>query len=248
MESWGIFAGLNSLLQPCSSELAPNYVSDIQRDLEEVDVPLLNSEGFVQELNTNAVNSERAHAPPRSGSGVVRGESQLELETLATPPVELSAILPMDHQPGRMVRLMGPHGPIEVEPPASAEPGFKMRFKLAPRPEFRIEVPPNYNGSAVRLQRSDGVEISVRVPPGLNPGDKFEVTPPALMVRVPEGARAGDFAVFRHTVGVSRDGTEQTEWIRAKVPPGVKPGAYFAARMPIPPEEDHGGFPGIGAL
>merc|ERR1712194_753980 len=142
---------------------------------------------------------------------------------------EFCVTLPQNHQFGNRLRVPGPHGIVEVVPPASSKPGETVRYRLAPRPEFQIEVPPGATPSSpVRFERTDGVEVCVTVPPGLRPGDMFEVTPPALMVQVPTGAVPCDQVVFRHGSG------QNAEWCRAQIPAGLTPGMYFAARLPPP--------------
>merc|ERR1719266_682406 len=131
---------------------------------------------------------------------------------------------------------MGPHGPIELYPPEEAEAGQLLHYRLAPPPEFSVEVQPGMNpGDEALFKRPDGVEISVVVPPGLKPGDTFPVLPPALMVRVPESSQPGDAVIFRSTMGNGRvNGMEVAQWCRARVPKGARPGKYFAVRLPVP--------------
>lgn len=152
-----------------------------------------------------------------------------ELEALATPPMEFAVTLPQDHQPGHKLRVPGPHGTMDIVPPILNQPGDTVRYRLAPNPEFQIEVPPGASpGSPVRFERADGVEICVTVPDGLRPGDTFEVTPPVLMVQVPANAVSCDQVIFRHGAG------QCVEWYRAQVPAGLTSGSYFAARLPPP--------------
>lgn len=153
-----------------------------------------------------------------------------ELEALATKPVEFSTTIPDNHEPGQKLRVPGPHGTMDIIPPINKRSGDIVCYRLAPRPEFQIEVPPGATpGSPVRFERADGVEVVVTVPAGLRPGDTFEVTPPALMVQVPANAVSCDQVIFRHGVA------QEVEWYRAQVPAGLTPGNYFAARLP-PPE------------
>lgn len=194
--------------------------------------PLLGTSSYVQDLGCSAVDSERVIGDRFQQ----RSQGRRDLEALATPPVELSHTLPPDYQPGQKVRMHGPHGIVEVDAPEHAEPGAVVRFRLAPKPEFRIQVPSD-RPPVVKFQRSDGIEVAVGVPPNLTPGEFFEVTPPALMVKVPEGAQAGDYVMFRQSLGNGGDNAmEQTIWLRSKVPDSLFPGQYFAARMPLPPQ------------
>eukprot|EP00419_Tripos_fusus_P006730 CAMPEP_0172671782 /NCGR_PEP_ID=MMETSP1074-20121228/11130_1 /TAXON_ID=2916 /ORGANISM="Ceratium fusus, Strain PA161109" /LENGTH=277 /DNA_ID=CAMNT_0013488883 /DNA_START=1 /DNA_END=834 /DNA_ORIENTATION=+ len=155
-----------------------------------------------------------------------------QLQAHATQPCEFCAELSKDYKPGVSFTVQGPFGPIKVEPPANAKPGMSLRYRLAPKPVFRIQVPPGVKaGDAVKFNREDGIEVSVQVPTGTQPGETFEVTPPALMVKVPEGASAGDDLVFPGRRG--SDG-QPTEWFRARVPTGLEPNRYLTARLPGP--------------
>ncbi|CAK0887512.1 unnamed protein product [Prorocentrum cordatum] len=154
-----------------------------------------------------------------------------ETEALATLPVELAVQLPEDYEPGMLVSMDGPHGRIEAAGPPDAKPGTTVRFRLAPQPDFQVEVPQGARaGTEVRLKRADGLEISVPVPKGLKPGDVFNIAPPALMVQVPQGCKPGDYVVFKEP------GAGEQDWCRARVPEGTAPGGYFAARLPPPGE------------
>jgi hypothetical protein len=192
--------------------------------------PIMKEKNYVFDHGTlkTCVESVRVQGPLNNG-----------VETLATPPIELTATLPPDYQPGskKPVQLMGPHGVIEVVPPDAVRPGQIMHYRLAPPHEFRMEVPNDgaKPGTEARFIRPDGVEISVPVPPNLKPGELFEVLPPALMVRVPQGCSSGDAVVFRRTVSATEpNGAALTEWCRAVVPKDACPGQYFAARIPPP--------------
>merc|ERR1719181_678749 len=83
-----------------------------------------------------AVDTERIQGPHLS----------LGVETLATLPVELMASVPEhfteeDIKERKPFKMRGPHGPIEVKPPEGTVKGGKIKMRLVPRPEFRIEVP-----------------------------------------------------------------------------------------------------------
>merc|ERR1719471_1851813 len=93
-------------------------------------------------------------------------------------------------------------------------------------------------GWTIKFRANGGDEVQVLVPPGFSSGDTFEVTPPALMVEVPEGAQPGDFVKFIHAVradGDTRSG--MTECFRAVVPDGLAPKQYFVALIPPPGQQ-----------
>lgn len=195
---------------------------DQDPDALDAEVPLMgSSDSLVQHLSADpfAVDAERV-----DGLGG-------ELEAQAVPPCEFAATLSDSYQPGTSFTIQGPLGPIKVNPPPDAKPGMTLRYRLAPTPDFRVQVPPGGKpGSPVTFQRADGVEICVQVPEGHGPGDSFDVTPPALMVRVPDGAEKGDFVVFHGPIAPN----QQPEWFRAQVPDGLAPGRFLTARLPVP--------------
>lgn len=163
---------------------------------------------------------------------------------LATPPIELVAYLPDDHEPGTAIQMMGPHGPVSFVPPESIRPGEKVCYRLAPPPEFRIEVPCYASpGTMVEFERSDGLLVSVMVPPGFGPGDTFDVTPPSVLVRVPDDPLPGDKVIFQIPHDSGFVGRREAPWCRATVPFPATAGTYFAVRLPVPdnlPETDSG--------
>jgi len=115
-----------------------------------------------------------------------------------------------------------------------------QKIRLAPQPEFKIEVPPGtYGGADLKFDRDDGTNLAVTVPKGMRPGDVFEVMPPALMVHVPKAARPGDLVVFPGgAAGAAMAGIPATAaplW-RAKVPKGLVGEEYFAVRIPAGPK------------
>lgn len=156
-------------------------------------------------------------------------------QTLVTPPVELVADLPIDHEPGTAIQMMGPHGPIDVVPPRAMLPGSQIRYRLAPPPELRVEVPPDTAaGSTVQFERPDGVKVACIVPADLVPGDTFEVTPPSLMVKVPPGAAPGEQVAFQVPPDAEQSGRHGSSWCRARIPNKSGPGSYFPVRIPAP--------------
>lgn len=74
----------------------------------------------------------------------------------------------------------------------------------------------------VKFEGTNGEALEAPVPDGKGPGDFFEVSPPVLMVQVPEGAREADVVTFSNHMGVE---------VRALVPKGIRPSQYFAARI-----------------
>jgi len=161
-------------------------------------------------------------------STLVKKAEQGELQALACPPLEFTVKLPKDYASGEPIRAKGPHGIISFNK-QDAKPGETYSFKIAAPPDVRITVPKDYKkGSSLVFDRADGVRISVAVPCGLGPGQTFDVTPPVLMVKVPEGAKAGDPVVFRDEQTFGQYG----QWLRATVPNNVHSVGYFAARLP----------------
>jgi len=128
-----------------------------------------------------------------------------------------------DYKPGQVIEAEGPHGPLIINQP-NAKPGQELTFRLAAPPDMKITIPKDYEqGTILMFDRLDGARICVTVPSGFGPGDTFEVAPPVLMVKVPEGAQPGDSVVFLDT---------NSEWLRTRVPNNVDSVGYFAARLP----------------
>jgi len=163
------------------------------------------------------------------------GQQTRRLKALATPPLEFCATLSENFKIGEPITVQGPFGPITVEPPPDAKAGMSLRYQLAPRPDFRVQVPPNTQpGTEVRFDRGDGIEISVMVPKSLQDGDMFEITPPALMVEIPDGGFAGMQIAFRGC----GEFEETAEWFGLTLPEGCKPGKYVTAKLPHPRKRD----------
>jgi hypothetical protein len=178
----------------------------------------------------SVVDAELLDRPPNQ---LLAGDGRTLRQASATPPCEFCAHLPNTFQPGRPFTVIGPLGPVTVEPPEYALPGMSLRYRLAPRPAHRLHVPAGSSaGDELTFQRpEDGVEVSVFVPEGLFPGDTFDITPPALMVKVPTDTEGGDLVVFSGPPAT--DGHPQ-EWFWARVPQGMAPNQYMTARLPRP--------------
>mmetsp|Transcript_3949 Transcript_3949/g.9602 ORF Transcript_3949/g.9602 Transcript_3949/m.9602 type:complete len:248 (+) Transcript_3949:86-829(+) len=185
--------------------------------------------------DSGAVDAERV-----GGVANVRSqEDRLDLQAHAVdPPVNIEIELAQGDcwQPGQPFRAWGPQGPICLEVPPDALPGSRLRYRLAPRPEYRVEVPPGAGpGWVVQFKKGNGEACQVVVPAGVLAGDTFEVTPPSLMVRIPENAQPGDFVRFSRTVCPEHSQkASRIEFFRARVPEGLRPCMYFTARLPPP--------------
>eukprot|EP00404_Azadinium_spinosum_P042133 CAMPEP_0180834042 /NCGR_PEP_ID=MMETSP1038_2-20121128/77657_1 /TAXON_ID=632150 /ORGANISM="Azadinium spinosum, Strain 3D9" /LENGTH=164 /DNA_ID=CAMNT_0022877273 /DNA_START=9 /DNA_END=499 /DNA_ORIENTATION=+ len=115
-----------------------------EEDQEEVELPLMRessrtlshfvvNKSFVHEIEScelAAVNCTRA------------GDPSNDPEALVTPPVTITAKLPLDYKPYTKISLNGPHGPVVVMPTPSAKAGQTLIYKLRAPPEFNIQVPP----------------------------------------------------------------------------------------------------------
>lgn len=199
-----------------------NNVSCVEPDFDIVpkhEVESLLQESFVTHLDRDPclVDAEPLFDPEVGGG--------FSPEALTTPPVRLELTICALHEPGRPVRVQGPHCIFETNVPDDAAPGDSMMYYLGPLPEYEVTVPPhNTPGSYVNITRDDGSSIRVSVPPDCMPGDTFCVEPPVLMVKVPEDCGEGDDVYFIRNGG----------WLRAKVPSTLRPGGYFPARLPPP--------------
>jgi len=197
------------------------------------------SQNIVQHLSSDAFTVDAEYLDGAGTHGQTTGELW---KAQATPPCEFSATLSQSFKPGEPFMVQGPLGPIRVEPPPEAQPGMSLLYRLAPRPDFRVQVPPGARpGSQMKFVRSDGVEVIVQVPAGVSPGDSFDVTPPALMVKVPEGAGPGAYMIFKNPCD-----SEESEWYRVRVPEGAQPGNFLTARLPAPKQPRPGASTGQG--
>mmetsp|Transcript_88207 Transcript_88207/g.254552 ORF Transcript_88207/g.254552 Transcript_88207/m.254552 type:complete len:336 (+) Transcript_88207:2122-3129(+) len=175
---------------------------------------------YVEDIGSHRIASaEYADGPPGRG----------EFEAAAVPPCILEIDLPASWQ-GQPLCMNGPMGPVTVRPRGpEAVPGTCLRMRIAPHPEFRIEVPPDAAaGTEINFRRANGDHVSVIVPAGLAPGDRFHVLPPAIMVHAPAGVASGDTVRFRPP-GASGGAL----WLRCVVPKGIAEHDYFPARLPI---------------
>jgi len=185
--------------------------------------------------NTNTVDAEiLMHPNPR----------EVGVEAFAMWPSDIEVAVPQEWKAGDKVPAAGPHGRIHFELPEQCMPGTTLRFRLKPAPDLRIEVPAGVSaGSSMTFERGDGSRISITVPPGKKPGDFFEVSPPAVMVLVPEEVKAGETVVF------CMPAPPLGQWFKAQVPESLQLGKYFAARLPPPDAAQvKGGSPKASAV
>lgn len=152
-------------------------------------------------------------------------------EAVCLQPQMLELRLPRDAKPGELAVAEGPHGSVEVDPPADHKPGAKVRLRLGAPPELRIHVPRDGKpGDRLQVVRADRVKIAARIPQGMKGGDFFKVAVPAVVVAVPEGAQSGELVAFR----APAPGAKGTgEWMQAWCPDELLYGRYFAACPPL---------------
>jgi len=163
------------------------------------------------------------------------GPCEKAIETVAVLPMDLCASVPEDFAPGgppTWVQVPGPHGPLPVRIPDSAEPGQLLRVRLGPNASYRVALPAGAReGDALTVEPPEGEAVRFRVPPGRRGGDALEVVPRVLMVRVPPGAGPGCLVEFR---AFSAPGGRRT----AVVPRGLSPGMYFDVPLDRPAMAD----------
>lgn len=138
----------------------------------------------------------------------------------AVPPQDLHFLVPPDvgKQHQSAVCVNGPHGPIMVELPEDAVPGEQRSWRLGPVGQ-KVVVPEGASEGVLIDHEVEGVVRQVAVPPGVAPGESFEVVPPALVVMVPQGVQSGDFLEFPGING---------EMLKVLAPEGLKAGQYFS--------------------
>jgi len=207
------------LIEIQAEEISYSLNYNGQEDDDDWQVPLLDQVSYVRQMPRDPcmVDCHKIDHP---------GPESKETEALVAEPGIVEAKVPQDFVPGMVITAYGPFGEHQVKPHPDEVPGSTLCYTLKPLPEFVVTVPPGMkNGHAIKIDREDGRPISVKIPGGCRPGESFEVTPPAMMVRVPKGVNPGDYVVFR---------TEETVWWRVQVPEKetLKLERFFAARLP----------------
>ncbi|CAJ1343013.1 unnamed protein product [Effrenium voratum] len=135
---------------------------------------LLASQSFIEEFSGTCDVTAEALGPTAGSQHGHLGK--------AAAPTDVSVTVPKDYMPGTPLRAAGPFGDVNLKPPPGAKAGEVLRFRLGPSIQFRVTVPPWARGGyEARFALDCGEVVSVKVPDGLQPGDSFEVLPPAMM-------------------------------------------------------------------
>lgn len=145
------------------------------------------------------------------------------LRALAAHPQDFRFVAPEGVKPGEPVCVEGPHGPLMLPLPNDAVPGKECSIRFGPPSQYKVVVPDGASpGSIVTYKGCDGEELRTVVPPGMKPGDEFDVSPPVLMLRIPDEANPGDEMLY--------EAPDRRQLI-IRVPQGMGPGQYFAASL-----------------
>jgi len=143
------------------------------------------------------------------------------LPVQAALPQVLSFTVPNDAVPGQLVCIKGPHGPMHIPLPDSAEPGKPCSFRLGASWHHEVMVPEECKpGDMVTFTSKSGEQLQATVPEGKKPGETFQVLPRVVMLQVPRGALPGDLLAFTTPLGTS---------LMSPVPQKCMPGQYFPA-------------------
>uniref|UniRef100_A0A6U6L6F3 Uncharacterized protein n=1 Tax=Zooxanthella nutricula TaxID=1333877 RepID=A0A6U6L6F3_9DINO len=188
-------------------------------DEEEIDSPLISASSLVK----NPSNLDIV-CPVAECERLKEGSSELPV-AFASPPGLLEVAVPQNYKYGDKVLMRGPHGTLLAQLPAEAQPGTTFRYPLRPAPEFNLEVPTGkaYSDS-ILLRMEDGRDVVVDIPRGAAPGDSIPVSPPCMIIQVPENVSVGQSVQFETNCG----------WFASVVPDSLQLGRYFAARIPGP--------------
>jgi len=184
-------------------------------------------------------NSDQEKSPSINITGVKT------FHVLAVPPQDLFFVAPPGCKPGQHVWVQGPHGPLQVQAPEGVKPGRRVAVRLSAPFQHQVVVPVGAEpGDVVAFTSENGEQLQAVVPPGKKSGQTFEVVPPVTMLRVPEGACAGDQLQFKvpavpnnpqALAGEDRTAMENAPRafieLTTAVPPNVAPGQYFAAMI-----------------
>eukprot|EP00930_Biecheleria_cincta_P097526 TRINITY_DN89226_c0_g1_i1.p1 TRINITY_DN89226_c0_g1~~TRINITY_DN89226_c0_g1_i1.p1 ORF type:complete len:815 (-),score=125.67 TRINITY_DN89226_c0_g1_i1:191-2605(-) len=162
-----------------------------------------------------------------------------DIWAFAAPPQDLHVRVPdgYDFQRDQLIPVAFPHGEQRVKLPPKPKNG-DWTYRLGPKPDFKATIPAGVlPGGKMQFHRKDGLSIFVPVPKDLGPGDSFFVTPPSLMVRVPERVRSGDLVIFKNPAeakAAELGKAGKAVVYRARVPEKIRSDGYFAVRLPVP--------------
>uniref|UniRef100_A0A7S1FF11 Uncharacterized protein n=1 Tax=Noctiluca scintillans TaxID=2966 RepID=A0A7S1FF11_NOCSC len=144
------------------------------------------------------------------------------LPTVALPPREVFFTVPENVQPGDIIDVDGPTGPLTVAVPPEHYPGDECSILLS-APSVCVTVPLDAKeGDLIRVENRPGATCEVVVPPGKREGDTFQTVLPSVIVQVPCGASPGDSVSFEIDSGSE---------LCAVVPEGSVPGTFFAVAI-----------------
>eukprot|EP00440_Ansanella_granifera_P053931 gb/GFBE01058468.1/.p1 GENE.gb/GFBE01058468.1/~~gb/GFBE01058468.1/.p1 ORF type:complete len:330 (+),score=80.48 gb/GFBE01058468.1/:1-990(+) len=138
----------------------------------------------------------------------------------------MKACRPGSGQGRMLVVVAGPHGSLPVAVPKWAKPGTLVRVRIGPKVAFRAVVPDGLKGGDVMaLELPSGERMQVPVPLDKMTGDEFDISPPVIMVQVPEGATPGSVVEYTDSDGKK---------CKATVPKAVPVGQYFEVPLVQP--------------
>jgi len=110
--------------------------------------------------------------------------------------------------------------------PEDVKPGEEFSWRLGPPNHYNVDVPEGAKpGEMVEFMGQNGESLHASIPQGLKVGDKFQVSPPVVMVQVPQGAKPGQELIYTSPF---------QESLITHVPEGLTAGQYFAALFGIP--------------
>jgi len=215
------------------------WTDDILEGMQ--DVPAQASPGDLSTLSSVAARlasatatpcgvDQKRQASPKANEGDANEASTNIFKANACLPITLQFTVPPKHRPGQPVCLQGPHGLLYHNLPQGYQPGDTCSVRLGPLQNTeQIAVPEGKQpGDIIKFEGPDGEELETQIPPGLQPGDVFDATPPSVIVQVPQDAKPGDMVQFRVPPQAN---VQDTSDRLTKIPKGLSPGQYFAARL-----------------
>lgn len=172
-----------------------------------------------EELEESEEEGEgEASAPPK----------RVVIRAATCPPQDIIFTVPEDARAGQPVCVQGPHGPILIPLPEEAEPGKEFSWRLGPNDHYSVDVPEDLEeGGVVEFKGMHNETLHAVVPEGKKGGDTFMVSPPVIMVQVPQNAKPGQELTYMSPLQLP---------MLTRVPEGMSPGQYFPALYELPKE------------